>query len=307
VLHDWLDLSTGINPRGYPVQAIPARAWQRLPEPDDGLEAACLRYFGAPGMLACAGSQAAIQALPGMFRPCRVGILRPTYAEHPHAWQSAGHTCVRLAAHEIHAALPALDMLVLANPNNPDGAVFSRETLLGWHAGLVQRGGWLVVDEAFMDATPGGSLLPEYAGQAGLIVLRSLGKFFGLAGARVGFVSAPSGQINQLAELLGPWAIPGPSREAACQALEDVAWQQHTRQRLEEDAARLAGLLGSFGLAPAGGSALFQWVPTPLGERIYEGLARQGVLVRRFENGLRIGLPDAEGWARLELSLKALA
>ncbi len=304
----WLDLSTGINPFGWPVPPVPAECWQRLPEAEDGLMAAAREYYGAPRLLPVAGSQAAIQALPRLRPPGRVGLLAPTYAEHPHAWESAGHRVDALAGEAIDGAVDDLDVLLLANPNNPTGERFPRQRLEGWGARLAGRGGWLVVDEAFMDATPEHSLA-TLTGAPGLVVLRSLGKFFGLAGARVGFVLAWPELLGQLEARLGPWAVAGPARWAARQALADFSWQETARHHLADASARLAGLLARHGLEPAGGSALFQWVPTPQATFIQDHLARQGIWVRRFHEpaALRFGLPgEAADWRRLEAALGSL-
>lgn len=302
---DWLDLSTGINPDGWPVPTVPATVWQRLPEPDDGLEAAATVYYGTPNVLPVAGSQAAIQALPLLRDLGRVGVLSPTYAEHAHAWRRAGHRVESLTVGELDAAPDRLDALVLVNPNNPTGARFPYATLLGWRERLAGRGGWLVVDEAFVDTTPSESLA-VHAGLPGLIVLRSLGKFFGLAGARVGFVLAEPALLEQMSEQLGPWTVTGPSRWVAKRALADRAWQEETRLGLVRSGKRLADLLGRQGLAVAGGAYLFQWVPSPNAEFWRDALARRGILVRRFADppGLRFGLPGPESaWRRLELAL----
>ena len=318
-LADWLDLSTGINPNGWPVAEVAAAAWARLPEDDDGLaEAACAAY-GAPICLPVAGSQAAIAALPHLRGVSRVGVLSPGYAEHAHAWQQAGHEVVAVTGGEVSKPLspnpsPArgegspLDVLVLMNPNNPTGERFSSEQLLAWHAELAARGGWLVVDEAFMDATPEDSVA-AYTARPGLIVLRSLGKFYGLAGARVGFVLAEAALLKRLAERLGPWTVSGPARFVAQQALRDTDWQAATRGALIAAGARLAALLRQRGLAPTGGTALFQWVETPHAREIHAALARQGILTRLFEQplSLRFGLPGAEAeWRRLEHALRGL-
>jgi cobalamin biosynthetic protein CobC len=153
-LADWLDLSTGIAPEPWPLPAIPAEAWARLPEEDDGLEAAACAAYGARHALALAGSQAAIQVLPELLPRGRVGVLGFSYAEHAHAWRRAGHRLARLDAAAIDAQLDRLDALVLANPNNPTGERFAPAQLLDWHARLQARGGHLLVDEAFIDCTP---------------------------------------------------------------------------------------------------------------------------------------------------------
>ena len=303
-LGDWLDLSTGINPQGYPVPPVPADAWLRLPEDDDGLEAAAADYYGSAHLLPVAGSQPAIQLLPAVLRGERVSLLAPGYAEHAHAWRERG--AVAVGADEIDAAVAHSDIVVLVQPNNPTGVHFGRERLLEWHTRLARRGGWLVVDEAFIDTTPAQSLVP-LAGADGLVVLRSVGKFFGLAGARVGFVFAPASVRAALAERLGPWTIAGPARWAARHALADRAWQTQARAALLTAGERLQALLETHGL-PACGPALFKLVATPDAARLHAAFARRGILLRLFETpqAVRFGLPsDEAGWARLAAALAA--
>ncbi|MCP5195239.1 MAG: threonine-phosphate decarboxylase [Gammaproteobacteria bacterium] len=307
-LSDWLDVSTGIQPQGWPIPSIPAAVWRRLPEPEDGLESAAAAYYGTPHLLPVAGSQAVIQALPRLREPCRVGVLHPSYAEHAHAWRQAGHRVETLAIQALETAVNRLDVLVLVNPNNPTGFRCDPVALLSWWEQLATRGGWLIVDEAFMDATPAESLA-GHAGLPGLMVLRSLGKFFGLAGARMGFALTESALRERLQDTLGPWAVSGPTRWIATQALDDRCWQEKTRRELQRAGVRLAELLGRQRLPVAGGTTLFQWVPLPEAEFWQDALARRGILVRRFTDppGLRFGLPGSESaWRRLELALAGI-
>ncbi|WP_006747088.1 threonine-phosphate decarboxylase CobD [Thioalkalivibrio paradoxus] len=307
----WLDLSTGINPNGWPVPSIPPECWLRLPEDEDGLIEIAAGYYGAdPGhLLAVAGSQAAIQALPRLRPACRVGIPIPGYAEHAHAWRACGHQILPLAPENPADALDRLDVLLLIHPNNPTGTTYRREHLLDWQARLAERGGWLVVDEAFIDADPRQSLAPD-TGRPGLFVLRSLGKFFGLAGLRVGVVMGEKPVLQRLDALLGPWDVSHPARHVARLALGDEAWQRGNRRRLAEQGARLARLLAQHQLAPAGGTALFQWVCDEHAVALHEALACRGILTRRFDTpcSLRFGLPpDEAGWRRLATALDEVA
>ncbi|MCW9088958.1 MAG: threonine-phosphate decarboxylase CobD [Gammaproteobacteria bacterium] len=307
-LDAWLDLSTGINPLGWPVPMLSADCWQRLPEEDDGLELAATTYYGSGELLPVAGSQAAIQALPRLRVAARVGMLWPSYVEHAAAWRAAGHEVVELRADAIERMLPQLDVLLLVNPNNPTGERFTLAQLLAWRQALSARGGWLVVDEAFVDATPERSLA-HHAGEEGLVVLRSLGKFFGLAGVRVGFVFAWPGLRQRLAALLGPWSVSGPSREVARLALADIPWQATNRACLQRDSERLHILLASHGLTPAGGTALFCYCQSEAAAGLHEALARQGILTRLFHDpaALRFGLPGSdEEWQRLACGLAAV-
>ena len=306
---DWLDLSSGLAPWPFPIPEIPLRAWARLPETDDGLEQAACDYYGAAQVLPVAGSQMAIQLLPRLRRAGKVGVLSPCYAEHAEAWRRSGYIVREVLEQEVEFFLDSLDVLVVVNPNNPTGLSLTPARLLDWHARLARRGGWLVVDEAFMDNTPQLSLAP-HAHQVGLIVLRSFGKFFGLAGVRLGFVLAERKLLKLLAEQVGPWAVSGPTRVLGQACLRDT--EGHTRQRIRSDEAseRLAALLERYGFKPQGGCALFQWLITEHAETLHAFMARRGILLRIFthNSSLRFGLPaDAAEEARLEHALSAFA
>jgi len=308
-LTDWLDLSTGVAPYGLPLPAIPEQAWARLPEQDDGLEAAACAYYGVDHLLPVAGSQAAIQCLPRLRREARVGIVSPAYAEHAAAWQREGHRVLEISEASVNRALERLDVLLLVNPNNPTGRRFSPQQLFAWHARLAERGGWLIVDEAFIDCTPEQSLA-AHSHLPGLIILRSFGKFFGMAGARLGFVLAEPTLLSELEELLGPWTISGPTRWLGAGLLEDRTGQQALQQRLTGDGQRLAELLREHGLPPTGGCALFQWIASEHAALLHEFLACNGILTRLFEQppSIRFGLPaDEEGWQRLTRALAVFA
>jgi cobalamin biosynthetic protein CobC len=302
---EWLDLSTGINPIGWPIPALPADVWRRLPEEMDGLTEAAAAYYDTSLLMPIAGSQAAIQTLPILRSASRVGIFNPSYREHAHAWQRHQHQVIELDEHDIESMIDNLDVLVLCNPNNPTGCRFAPEMLLAWRKHLAARGGWLVVDEAFADAEPALSLM-QHAGEPGLVLLRSLGKFFGLAGVRLGFIAAWPKLLTQMQETLGPWTVNGPARWIARHALRDTQWQDATRQRLLHDSARLTELLSRHGLTPTGSTALFQSIHTPRAQAMHEQIARSGILVRVFSDpsSLRFGLPGATSeWERLDAAL----
>ena len=303
---DWLDLSTGINPHAYPLPQIDPECWRRLPEDDDGLEAAAAAYYGSARLLALPGSQAAIQLLPALFSPLVVACLTPIYEEHPQAWQRAGHRLRRLAHAPLARALAAATpVVVLCNPGNPTAGTLPADSLLDAAVQLERRGGWLIVDEAFADAEPGNGLAALAGGAApNLIVLRSLGKFFGLAGARVGFVFGAREKIGLLREAIGPWPICGPARAVACQALADTAWQERTRRELIAASLRLAALLAPCGEVTR--CALFATLATEQSFALFEHLARRAILTRHFpaHGLLRFGLPGIEAeWQRLSSAL----
>ncbi|TWI60351.1 L-threonine O-3-phosphate decarboxylase [Pseudoduganella lurida] len=298
---DWLDLSAGLNPHWYPAPPLPGNAWHRLPEPDAALTAAACAYYGAPALLAVAGTQAAIQALPRLRAPSRIAVSAPSYAEHAHHWSLHGHTLREVPYAALAGAVAESDVVVVCNPNNPTGAVIPRAELLQWADVLAARGGWLVVDEAFADVEDAHSVADQ-AGRPGLIVLRSVGKFFGLAGLRLGFVAADHALLGRLDDELGPWQVSGPAQLVGKAALLDTAWQARTRAALRGQGERLHGLLAAHGIASSG-TSLFRWWPEAEAEAFHEHMARRGIWVRLFRTGprgIRLGLPpDETSWLRL--------
>jgi cobalamin biosynthetic protein CobC len=306
-LENWLDLSTGINPEGWPVPALSPNVWQRLPEENDGLEAAAAAYYGNTNLLPVAGSQAAIHWLPALLPRAVVACISPIYSEHPQAWQRAGHKMRFLQNAMLPRALAAATPYVLlCNPNNPTADRHPRDIAIDTAHQLRKRGGWLIIDEAFMDPTPEESLTP-LAGTdeaPNLIVLRSLGKFFGLAGARVGFVFAAPDILARMNEAMGPWTVSGPAREVARLALQDSTWQAAARRRLEAGSVRLHNLLAPLGEVKS--TALFSTLTSAHSGDLHEALARQGILTRHFDQQplLRFGLPATDAqWQRLSIAL----
>lgn len=311
---DWIDLSTGINPHGYPAPAPAPDAWHRLPESDPALVRAACDYYGAPQLLPVAGTQAAIQALPRLraelARPARVAVAAPSYAEHAHHWGRHGHAMREIPYAALDAAVDGSDVVVVVNPNNPTGTTVAPARLLDWAERLAARGGWLVVDEAFGDTAPTLSVA-GHAGRPGLVVLRSIGKFFGLAGLRLGFVGAHAPLLAALDDLLGPWTVSGPAQDIAVAALRDRGWQQATQRRLARDGARMRALLAGHGITSgidAHGTPLFHWWAAPRAEAFHEHMARRAIWVRLFPGaarGIRVGLPGNDAaWARIEQALR---
>ncbi|CBS90860.1 threonine-phosphate decarboxylase CobD [Azospirillum lipoferum] len=311
----WVDLSTGINPWPYPLPPVPPQAWTRLPgrAEEEALRAAAAACYGAPSaelVAAASGSQALIQLLPRLLPPRRVAVIEPTYAEHARCWALAGHEVRSMGGTDLPAAdapdVLAPDVLIVVNPNNPDGRLLPPERLLELAEAQAARGGWLVVDEAFADMEPEQSVA-RFAGRPGLVVLRSFGKFFGLAGLRLGIALAPAGLAAVLRDAVGPWAVSGPGLSIATAALGDGDWIAGTRGRLEDAMARLRRLLSGAGLTVVGGTTLFCLVEDRRAPDLYRMLGESGILVRRFEfrpDWLRFGLPGPEeGWQRLSVAL----
>ena len=309
----WLDLSTGINPWPHPLPEIGADAWRALPsrrELDALLDAAraCYRVPSKLRIVAAPGSEALIHLLPTLFDPAPAAIVSPTYGEHERSWAQAGHD-VR-AVDNIGAALAAAGNVVLVNPNNPDGRRLAPEEIAALAEGLAKAGRWLIVDEAFGDLDPHAGALAS-AAPDGLVVLRSFGKFFGLAGLRLGFAIAPRDLAARIEARLGSWAVSGPAIAVARAALGDVNWQRLTRDRLEAEAARLDRLLEAGGLEIIGGTALFRLAAHERAAELFADLLAARIYVRRFAHDprwLRFGLPAcAADSARLGAVLAGFA
>jgi cobalamin biosynthetic protein CobC len=299
----WLDLSTGINPVPYPMPFVPAQAWARLPDSHAiaALEAAAQHCYGTDApIVAVAGAQAAIQLVPRLRAPGVARVLGPTYNEHAAALSAQGWQVQQVARPE---DLAGADLAVVVNPNNPDGRLLGQAQLMA----LRDTVGMLVVDESFVDVVPQASVAHLVSpADDSLVVLRSFGKFFGLAGLRLGFVISGHATASALRDLAGPWAVSGPAIVAGQAALSDGAWQQATRDRLMADAARLDSLAARAGWPLVGGTTLFRTYATPCASAAQEVLARRHVWSRIFpysDTWLRLGLPSAAGWGQLEQAM----
>jgi cobalamin biosynthetic protein CobC len=295
----WIDLSTGINPVPYAVPTLPDTAWTRLPSraAEDALQDAAMARYGVPHrrmIVAAPGTQALIQLLPRLLPPSKVAIVGPTYPEHQICWRRAGHD-VRTVS-----SLEDSDVVIVVNPNNPSGRLFSPTD-------LARIEGFLVVDESFMDFLPREMSFSSQLRNRRGVVLRSFGKTYGLAGVRLGFAIASPDLAEQIREELGPWAVPGPALEIGRRALNDGAWLSATRERLVTDSARLDGLLRQAGFEVLGGTLLFRLARHPSAAIFVQRLGQQGIHVRAFPDApeqLRFGLPaNDEAFRRLAAAL----
>ncbi len=309
----WIDLSTGINPNAYPVPDLPSEAWHRLPEcrAMDGLIHAARACYGINrhmGVVATPGTQAIIQWLPMLAPSARVAVIAPTYGEHAHTWRSCGHTVTEVFS--LSAIPDDCSVAVVVNPNNPDGRTYDTNDLLSVVDAMHARGGFLVVDEAFCDVTPDLSLTPQHRSD-GLIILKSFGKFFGLAGIRLGFAIGDPLRVTRLAQHLGPWAVSGPALVIGTQALSDKKWIRETRAALQQDRLRLAAMMDTCDIQICGSTDLFTLVETEHAKHLYEHLCGAGILTRSYAaytEWIRFGLPgNAQHWARLEAAFIAYA
>lgn len=298
---DWIDLSTGINRLPYPVGEVSARAWSALPsraEIEALHQAARHAYRMSAAVVALGGAQAAIQLLPQLAPPGRARILAPTYNEYAGVLSAAGWAVEEVGALD---ALAGADLAIVVNPNNPDGRCHTPKDLLA----LLPRVGRLLIDESFADAAPQLSLASE--DRSGLLILRSFGKFYGLAGLRLGFALGSSSDIAKIASMSGPWPVSGAAIAIGCRALRDDPWAEATSARLARDCVRLDGMVQSQGWALLGGTPLFRLYGTPDPLAAQEKLARSQIWSRVFAREptwLRLGLPGSESeWTRLAEAL----
>jgi cobalamin biosynthetic protein CobC len=306
----FIDLSSGINPYPYPIPQLSPDLFTRLPEPAalDRLAAIAARAYGAPSaayVVPAPGTQILLPQVAALVRPGRAAVLGPTYAEHIRVAAQVGHQVAEVTA---VAGLRNAELAVVVNPNNPDGRIIPREALLACARDL-PAGGLLVVDEAFMDVGADGASLAGDSGRHNIVVLRSFGKFFGLAGLRLGFALAGPAIAARLRAGLGPWAVAGPAIAIGAAALSDLSWAAMTRARLAQAAIRLDQVLTGAGLEVAGGTSLFRLVRTEAAPELFHHLGRAGILVRRFADQatwLRFGLPASEpDWQRLAAAMAA--
>jgi cobalamin biosynthetic protein CobC len=309
----FVDLSTGINPHPYPVPPLSSDVFARLPQPVEleRLIAAAVKYYDVPSpdhVVAAPGTQILLPLVAALIPPRRAAVLGLTYAEHARVAALAGHAVKE--AHAI-AELAQADLAMVVNPNNPDGQLWPRDAVLQVAQELQPHGGLLVADEAFMDVAPEDASLALAVDRGNIVVLRSFGKFFGLAGLRLGFALAAPELIARLAACLGPWAVSGPAMAIGRVALDDVAWVQATRACLAQEAQRLDDLLAASGLEILGGTPLFRLARMPAADALFHHLGRAGIWVRRFTEQptwLRFGLPKGEGsWTRLSTALGAFS
>lgn len=309
----FLDLSTGINPNPYPIPKLTADVWTKLPEPEavSRLAAIAAETYGAPSpayVTAGPGTQILMALAAGLLSPGRAAILAPTYAEHARLARLAGHEVAEVSDPD---ALGEVDLAIVVNPNNPNGRIVAKETLLEIANRLRAHDGLLIVDQAFMEVGPdGGSPASETAG-GNIVVLRSFGKFYGLPGLRLSFAVASEDIVARISASLGPWPVSGPALFIGTAALADTAWRSAMRRSLAQAAARLDAMLIASQLEIVGGTSLFRLVRSDMASELFEHLGRAGILTRRFaeqQSWLRFGLPgDESEWQRLDAALAAFS
>jgi cobalamin biosynthetic protein CobC len=296
----WVDLSTGIAPWSYPLPMVPESVWQRLPETEDGLIDIAAHYYNVSPTecLAIAGSQWAIEQIPYCYSDRLIVLMLANgYSEHPRAWRNAGHHVIEVAdINELIKKAHQCDACVLIQPHNPLGIVLNERQLQ--HIKNNLRRGIIVIDEAFADSR----ITPTLPLAMNTWKLRSIGKFFGLAGIRLGFVLANDAQINQLSLRQSPWSVSNLARWAGHQALQDTPWQDEQRMRLKQHSKRLSELLVAHGFNSINQTDYFVTITSEQSQAWIESAAQSQLLLRHLPaiNGIRFGLPANEiQWNKL--------
>ena len=273
-----------------------------------GLCEAAARAYGASSaeeVVPAPGTQILLPLVAKMALPGRAAVLGPTYSEHLRAATLAGHDVAEVSGLD---QMSEARLAVVVNPNNPDGRILPKSLLLDLADELARRDGILVVDEAFADVMPAEfSVADAVAARSNVVVLRSFGKFFGLAGLRLGFALTASNIACRLKAWLGPWAASGPAIHIGRIALANEEWKTATRKRLAIAAQRLDEMLVASGLDVVGGTHLYRLTQSINSAELFGRLGRCGILVRRFADHtiwLRWGLPKTENdWQRLRAAL----
>ncbi|WP_037311194.1 threonine-phosphate decarboxylase [Ruegeria halocynthiae] len=289
---DWIDLSTGINPIPYEVSGLTSPDWAELPDHGafERLTEAARSFWSVPdgvAILPAPGASAVIARVPALAAQGKVQITPPTYNEHAAAFSAQGWA--------VQADGPA-QARVIVHPNNPDGRIWSAADV---NAPLT------IIDESFCDVCPDASLI-QLAARPSVIVLKSFGKFWGLAGLRLGFAIGHPDLIACLNDLTGPWSVSGPALRVGTRALTDTCWADATRARLADDSDRLDRMVTAKGAQLVGGTTLFRLYEVDSAADWQDRLARAHIWSRIFpysKTYLRLGLPPGDGWDRVEAAL----
>ncbi len=306
---DWIDLSTGINPNAYPFSPLNKQVFTQLPYLNDEFIRSAENYYNHP-VIPVAGSQEAIDALPQILPKQKVLLPDIGYKAYEKILRQHGYAISYYPAIERQSMIAHLNRqllenphqhLVIINPNNPTGLILSQSDIKKLRA-LMSEQSYLIVDEAFMDMTPQASLLHSVLPE-NCIILRSFGKFFGLAGLRLGFIATHEKLGNKFREILNPWRINGCAQQVAQEAFNDQAWQAINRQWItaaaQEQLSYLAPLMAQYQVEKLDNQTLFHsfLMHSEDADNLFLSFAHHGILTRQIDVSikqkiLRLGLID---------------
>jgi threonine-phosphate decarboxylase len=302
-----LDFSASINPLGPApgVREALAVAFDRLGHyPDDTaaeLTAALAAWHGlSSAQVGVAnGSTELIYLLPRLVAGSRALVVAPPFSEYARAlsraeWQVDYFTLSPTDGFAL--SLPALterlaagyDLLILANPGNPTGALVPLAKVAELLVACQRAGSFLVLDEAFMDFCEEASAKRLVAESGGALVLRSMTKFFAIPGLRLGYAIGATATIARLRELREPWSVNSLAQVAGLASLADPVYAARTREFVAAERDWLAA-----GLAELPGLAVFPSAANYLLAELTDGssadalaarLRRERLLVRACGN-----------------------
>lgn len=299
---EMIDLSTGISPNPYPLSLsqLDLSDLIELPQEDKAasLKNIMRKAWSVPDSAEIAlasGSGALISLIPHIHKGDmrQVYCPEPAYSEHPMAWQRAGFRMIPYEAGTIpEIYLNKTAAIIAVQPGNPMGHCASPDAWLELMEKAAAHKVMIIMDEAFIDLMPEQSLVP-YLGRKGLIVIRSFGKFYGLAGVRLGAAIGHPDDITALEDLLGPWPVSAMAVQFAAEAMSDHGWADDQRDWCATQMASLKKELMARGITIIGGTDLYVLIEIEDAKTLQDKLARAGFWTRIFEhypNWMRLGL-----------------
>ena len=299
---EMIDLSTGISPRPYPLDlgAFELSDLIELPQAEDAehLTQVMTSSWHIPDsakLALASGSGAIISLMPHLYQGDKRHVYcpEPVYSEHVIAWQNAGYTIITYDA----GAIPDVDWgraaaILAVQPGNPMGHIAPPSDWLALMSDAAAHNVMVIFDEAFIDLAPQLSLIP-HMGQKGQIVIRSFGKFYGLAGVRLGAAIGHPDDITALYHLMGPWAVSTMALRFGAAAIADHAWADDQRRWLSDRMTFLKEGLAARNVTIVGGTDLYLLIDVADAARLQDDLARQGFWTRIFDSNprwMRLGL-----------------
>ena len=290
-----LDFSASINPLGMPPAARHAiKAWvgDVLHYPDTQstrLKEAISECYGLDpaGVIPGNGSTELIYLIPRALQPKKVVIASPTFSEYERACRLSGAKVEHFPLlpkeflpepDAFMRAMKNADMAFFCNPGNPSGAVLPRQGVLTLASLAKKNNCVLVVDEAFMDFCPEHSVLGEQGDH--LVVLRSLTKFYALAGLRVGFSHMPKMLMSRIMRYKEPWSVNVLAERAALAVLAETGFVRRSRDYVRRERGLLETKLEALGFVVFPSEANYLLIETSKAVQLVKGLYKRGILVR---------------------------
>jgi threonine-phosphate decarboxylase len=247
-----LDFSANINPAGPPPSVLTAIR-RALEEPSTlamypelelfELKHAIARYAGIePEDIAVAnGFVPLLEAALRSRKINRCLLPMPSFREYRNALENVGVIVIpyhlspdanfRYVPDTIRSALReySCDAILLANPQNPSGAICDIDDMHQLLGVAAQCSVTLLLDEAFIDYCPRRSVAQWSIEQKNAIVFRSVTKFFAIPGLRVAYAVSGAPEVNAMNRFIAPWPITSFASDAVCAALQDDVYAEESR------------------------------------------------------------------------------